>query len=237
MTTQSLDDAFAAADVARALTAYETSGRPTITRVRYTHDAMIDMIIANPSVLQKQLAQMFGFTEGWVSIVINSDAFKARLAQRKEELSDPTILLTLNERFNSIVVRSLNVLQEKLATADVSKIPDNLVLRSIELGSKALGVGGNAPPAPPPTDHLTALADRLLALQGKTRGVLTYDEGSSTFELVPTVQPDAAGSSAVHMQSDAASADEVEPRFPASHPGDGGQSGREVASSQLAQSP
>jgi hypothetical protein len=181
-----------AAAVAFALESLETKDGPTIQRVRYTHDAMIDLIIARPEIHQNQLAKIFGFTPAWVSIVVNSDAFKVRLEQRKEELVDPTIRTTLQERFTAVTARSLEVLQEKLSK-DASAIPDNLVLKAVELGSKALGLGGNAAPPPPPTDHLSALAERLLALQGRpaTRPseVLTYDERSAAFEPAHAQEP------------------------------------------------
>lgn len=192
-----------AAEVARALEAYHAplSGpaRGGPAKVRYTHDAMIDIIIANPAISQGELSTTFGYSQGWVSIVVNSDAFKARLEQRKEELVDPTLRLTLNERFKALVTRSLDVLQEKLSR-DPAQVPDNLALRAVELGSKALGLGGHAPPPPPPIDHLSTLAERLLALQGKARTrpseVLEYDEGSAAFEPVPAHQPHPAGPSA-----------------------------------------
>ncbi len=186
-TTANFEDLQRAADVARALQAFEKADGPKIAKVRYTHDAMIDLIIQEPAISQNSLAAVFGFTPGWVSIVVNSDAFQARLEQRKSELVDPTIRLTLNERFNAVVTRSLEVLQEKLSK-DADKIPDNLVLRSIEVGAKALGVGGNAPPAAPPVDHLNSLAERLLALQGRARaGTLTID--TPFVEVVEDVTP------------------------------------------------
>jgi len=40
----------------------------------------------------------------------------------------------------------------------------------VELGAKALGVGGNAPTAQAPQgDHLAALANRLIELQSRVR--------------------------------------------------------------------
>jgi hypothetical protein len=67
--------------------------------------------------------------------------------------------------------KSLEVLQAKLSEANVGSIPDNLVLRAAELGAKALGIGGNAPPAPAaiPLDHLEGLAGRLMALQSRVQ--------------------------------------------------------------------
>ena len=141
------------------------SGR-AIQKVRYSHDAMIDMIVANPWVHQNKLAEVFGYTPAWVSLVMSSDAFRERLAARRAELVDPTIAASIEERFRSMVTRSLEVLQEKLS-APACVVPDQLALRAVELGAKALGLGGNAPPPPVqvPADHLDRLAHRLVALQ------------------------------------------------------------------------
>lgn len=140
-----------------------------VAKVRYSHDAMIDMIIANPWVSQNKLAEVFGYTPAWVSLVMSSNAFKERLAARKAELVDPALVTSIEERFKALVTRSLEVLQEKLS-APASVVPDGLALRAVELGAKALGLGGNAPPPPVqvPSDHLDKLAQRLVALQQRT---------------------------------------------------------------------
>lgn len=143
--------------------------RPEIRKVRYTHDAMIDMLIAEPEISQNTLAARFGFTPPWISIVINSDAFRARLAQRKVEIVDPILVATVNEKFRAVTHRSLEILAEKLSKPSET-VSDQLVLRAAELGAKALGIGGNAPIIHvDPIEHLDKLAQRLVQLQKTTR--------------------------------------------------------------------
>lgn len=139
-----------------------------LQKISYTHDAMIDMIIQEPSISQGKLALAFGYTQAWVSIVMASDAFQARLAERKEELIDPAIRATIEERFRAVTNRSLEILAEKLAK-EADKIPDNLALRCAELGAKALGVGvpGAASAPQTGTDHLANLSHRLIDLLHK----------------------------------------------------------------------
>ena len=140
-----------------------------IQKVRYSHDAMIDAILADPSISQMRLAQMFGYTAGWVSLVMSSNAFRERYIARRAELVDPRITATMEERFQAITARSLEVLQEKLS-APASVVPDALALKAAELGAKALGLGGNAPPPPVivAPDYLDRLASRLVALKRRT---------------------------------------------------------------------
>ena len=58
-------------------------------RIRYTHEGLIDMIIAEPWVSQNELAMRFGYTAPWISTVMTSDAFLAKLEERKAERRRP----------------------------------------------------------------------------------------------------------------------------------------------------
>ncbi len=87
---------------------------PEIAKVRYTHDAIIDEIIAFPSISQGELSRQFGFTQTWMSIIINSDAFQERLAERKGEIVDPKLKASVEMRLEAIAKRSLDKLIERL---------------------------------------------------------------------------------------------------------------------------
>lgn len=148
--------------------------KPAITKVRYTHTDMIDFIISNPGVSQNELAARYGYSVGWTSRVMSSDAFQSALAARRGELVDPTLVATIEERFRNLTNRSLDRLLEKL---DAPQVSDTVVLRAVELGAKALGVGGNAPPPAPAQDNLAILANRLIALQANIR--MTVAQGAT----------------------------------------------------------
>lgn len=146
-----------------------------VAKVNYSHTDMIDFIIANPGVSQGVIAARYGYTQGWISNVMASDAWKAAMAARRTELVDPVLVATIQERFEGMALLSLKRLQEKL---EAPKVSDAVVLKAVEMGAKALGIGGNAPPPPPPSaDHLSVLAHRMLALQTQVRqGVLPHVE-------------------------------------------------------------
>jgi hypothetical protein len=132
---------------------------------------MIDMIVAEPWISQNELALRFGYTASWVSTIMTSDAFKAKLELRKDEIVDPVLRMGLEERFQAVTQRSLEVLMEKLASP-AAAIPDNLVLRAAELGAKSLGMGQvKEASGTPPANGLDQLADRLIALQRGVQGV------------------------------------------------------------------
>tara|TARA_R110000868_G_scaffold215407_1_gene465501 strand:- start:2554 stop:3168 length:615 start_codon:yes stop_codon:yes gene_type:complete len=145
-------------------------------KMRYTHEAMADLIISEPAISQNTLAATFGFTPGWVSTVINSDAFQALLATRREEIINPELIVTVRERFQAVTAQSLRILQDKLARP-ADQVSDQLALRAAELGAKALGLGGNAAPPPPPNpaEYLPQLAERLMRLTGQAPAQVVSD--------------------------------------------------------------
>lgn len=154
---------------------------PSIKKVNYTHDAVIDQILAQPGITQKQLAAQFGYTQAWLSIVMSSDAFRERLVERKAEVVDPTLTITIEERLRGITTRGLEVLQEKLSVP-APDVSDNLVLKAIELGAKGLSVGGFGPQkveVPPQAiaaeERLTRLAERLGRFVRVAREEVTVD--------------------------------------------------------------
>ena len=91
-----------------------------IVRLTYTHDAMIDLILKEPTVTYDELAEIFGFSKGWISRVVGSDAFQARLAERKATLIDPQISKSINERMRGVTARAIDVIAEKLSSDEVS---------------------------------------------------------------------------------------------------------------------
>jgi hypothetical protein len=166
--------------------AHEPSGAPTmgvLQKCSYTHDALIDLIIEQPQLDQNKLAAHFGYTPGWISNILASDAFQAKMALRREEVIDPFIRATIEERFRALVIRSLYVLQTKLNGSQVS---DNVALRAAELGAQAHGIGGNAPPPPPAAqDRLERLAQRLVALMPDRVGRNLEAKDGVSVEIVP----------------------------------------------------
>lgn len=108
-----------------------------IGRVKYTHDAMIDLIIAQPAISQGELAKHFGYTQSWVSRIMNSDAFLARLAQRKADIVDPQLVLSVDEKLRAVASRSLDKVLEKLEAAPSF----DQALAAVNVVSRALGYG------------------------------------------------------------------------------------------------
>ena len=129
------------------------SAANAIARVKYSHDAMIDLLIANPAISQNELAANFGYTVPWVSRIMNSDAFQARLALRKEELLDPVIVASIEEKFRALASKSLDVVLDKLSVTNSAE----LGLKALEISAKALGYGARQQNLSVQTNFVVAL--------------------------------------------------------------------------------
>lgn len=149
-----------------------TSAAHGILRVRYSHDAMIDLMLANPAIKQHEIAAHFKVTGAWISRVVNSDAFLARLSQRKAELIDPIIVSNMQDKLMGLMDQSIEVLADKL---EASKSPD-LAAKALELSSKALGYGARR-------DNIAVQNTFVVALPAKEA-----DSGSWAAKYGPGVQ-------------------------------------------------
>jgi len=122
---------------------------------------MLEAMLANPGLTHQELAAQFGFvSRPWVSEIISSPAFQQELARRRRELMQP-----VEERFQALLSRSLEVLQTKL-DRPAEEIPDPVALRALEIAARALGYGAAGPPPAPRREvnvvaHLEELAGNL----------------------------------------------------------------------------
>ena len=129
------------------------------------HRAMVDTILARPDITTAELGDQYGFSASWTNMIINSVAFKRHLEKRRDEVINPIIIASTEERLQAVVNRSLDVIHEKLSK-NPDQVSDNLALRALELGSKAMGLGqAKAATVVVEANHLDNLAKRLVALR------------------------------------------------------------------------
>lgn len=112
-----------------------------IQKVSFTHDAIIDLLIARPHLNYREIAAEFGYTPIGIGIIVRSDAFKARLEARKAELVDPLIKQTVEDRLLGLAMASIDVLEKKMAVSDDPK----LALATLETALKSTGYGARNP--------------------------------------------------------------------------------------------
>jgi hypothetical protein len=110
---------------------------PEIKTTRWYHDRIIDLILASEVPLsQNEISKAIGYSASWVSIMVNSDAFKERLTQRKAELTDPVIVASINERLDALARRSLDKLLERIDSGVPQKTSDLVAIAKLAVGDK-----------------------------------------------------------------------------------------------------
>lgn len=157
----------------------ETPAKPaakdTLVALPYTNESLVDYIVANPGATPDTIARNFGRTRAWFLATLASDHFQLALDPKRHLIADTTITATMEERFRALTLHSLSVLQRKL---DNPEATDLLVLKSAEIGVKALGLGIAKPAEQPLTSAggIDTIADRLVAaLEKQRRNVRAID--------------------------------------------------------------
>lgn len=126
----------------------------------YTADAMIDLMVEHPEYTHADFATHFGYRASWFAGVLVSNNFQAALDSRRGEINNPALTGTMNDMFQAMTVQALVVLQSRL---DDPKASEDLIIKAIGAGVKALGMGtpGMLPPAPTQPATLKDLAASL----------------------------------------------------------------------------
>lgn len=112
-----------------------------LPKLDYSHQALADVILTNPQITRRELAVMFDRSITWMHYVMHSTAFQIYLEERKKELIDPVIRMTLEERLNSLAVASADILMAKLTSVPEQLADEKLAIRTLEISSKSLGYG------------------------------------------------------------------------------------------------
>lgn len=97
--------------------------KPTLQKLRPKHIAIAQLVAANPTIKQGEIAAHFGMTQTWVSIIMNSDAFKEYLATIDQRVVDD-VVIPLRQKLVGVAHRAV----EKLGQAvDASQDPEFLL--------------------------------------------------------------------------------------------------------------
>lgn len=136
------------------------------------YDELVQWLIAHPGATHAEIGMAYGRAAGWFSTVLVTAEFQSSLEPFKQQINNPGVTLSVEDRFRALVIRSVDVLQTKLSVAAPG---DALVLEAAKLGVRALGLGNNGRegPATAAPHSLETLADRLTSL------VTSRQKGSS----------------------------------------------------------
>lgn len=120
-----------------------------IKTIAIRHDAILDFILVNPAVPLSVVAANFGVTQSWLSIIVHSDCFQLRLAEKQDELFGTTII-PLREKLLGIAHMAV----EKLGNAIENNVDPDFTKDSTDMVLKNLGFGrqSSSPDRPNPTN-------------------------------------------------------------------------------------
>lgn len=109
-----------------------------LSELSWWHDALIDLLIAQPQLRAKHLAEHFSVTPGWISTVTNSDSFREAYALRRGDV-ESHILQGVTQKAETVALTSLDRIQEQLEDND--KLTMGQLKEAATLGLETLGYG------------------------------------------------------------------------------------------------
>jgi hypothetical protein len=129
--------------------------RPGVQRLSHTHEDIARWMLANPTRPLKECATYFGYTQSWLSCIIHSDAFQARL-RKLQDGADAVTLLDVPARLRGVAAATLDGLGVQVEhalkeTEGNGILHRQFLLDTAEVTLKALGFGGQkTAPSPAP---------------------------------------------------------------------------------------
>ena len=134
-----------------------------IQTVSTKHEAIINFMLANPTMRLQDVAAHHGVSGPWLSVLIHSDAFQARLKAKSEVLFGLTVR-PLAEKINAVAHRAVDRLLEKV---DDPNITPRTALDILELTTARIDFAGKAQEKastpPGPQMNIFAVSAELLA--------------------------------------------------------------------------
>lgn len=115
----------------------KSTGNQRIYKVSHIHECIINEMIADPTRTIAELAEIFGYSTSWMSRLTNSDSFQARLAERRQEVMDPSIRARLKDKLETVTMVALDSIQRKLESPETSA---ELALSSLGVIQQSLGL-------------------------------------------------------------------------------------------------
>lgn len=117
----------------------------TIRKLSWWHESIIDWMLLHPEGRLGDCAREFDCTQTWLSVIVNSDLFRARLAMRRAELAGE-IGATVIDRLSGIAGQALESIAEKIER-ERTKLPMGELRETATMALNALGYGARSSPA------------------------------------------------------------------------------------------
>jgi hypothetical protein len=120
--------------------------RPEIKKISPLHEALMNHLLVYPKASNRELAKTFNRTQAWISTIIHSHAFQAKLAERQDKLFEQAVITT-REKLEGVADAAVEKLGEQLETSADPKFILDVADRTLH----RLGYAPSRAPAPQPT--------------------------------------------------------------------------------------
>lgn len=118
------------------------------TKISWWYDAIIDLMMANPQMTKKEIAEQLSCTPAAIYMITNSDIFKARFAQRRDALNS-TLDGAIHSKLLAVADKSLGIIADILdKKRDAIPLPQLESLTDKVLSRLGYGAQTAAPPSP-----------------------------------------------------------------------------------------
>lgn len=140
------------------------------------HEQLARWTLENPHLTLRHAAQRFGYSVTWLSIIMNSDAFRARLAELNAA-ADALVVADVPQRLRGLAVSALDKLdaqlEEVIVEGPMARVDRDFTRETAEMALKALGYGAKHTSAPQPSGAAPSgtviYADKVLVQEARAR--------------------------------------------------------------------
>lgn len=113
---------------------------PEIQDMTYRHEAILRWLVCNPHRPLKDCARELGYTQAWLSIIVHSDIFQARLRHMQDNLNDGA-LVDIRQKLQGIAHAALDKMADSIEFTDDPK----MLLDVADKALNRLGYGSKGP--------------------------------------------------------------------------------------------
>lgn len=130
---------------------------PGLRRLKPKHEAIMDWILTNPERPLRDAAEAFGVSQNWISFLVNSDLFSARLRERRAQI-EGLIGHTIVDRLKVVAHMGLGSMIDRMERGVAS---ERMIVDATRMALQSLGYTTPQQPEPQRHIHLHVSADEL----------------------------------------------------------------------------
>lgn len=113
-----------------------------IQKVSIKHESIMNFLLENPTCSLGEVAGYFQISQSWLSCIIHSDAFQAKLRERQDTVFHHTVVATIKDKAALVAHAALDKLADQL-TMGVVTDPKQLTETADKILGR-LGYGSNS---------------------------------------------------------------------------------------------